>query len=301
MPRPQVHATARPAAQLAAALLLALTPTTALAQSRSAPSTTTQPTGPRQPTAVTPSGRLERVVQGEADLGELSTTLRRLQPDLRAPERFEQVYRIPGRPGAPDRMARVSGAVTAVFPESEYALTKRGTRADIPAGTIFFLGKVRDVTASPFAFTPSTDELAARARTDRVQRASLPVLGFTTRVDTRAPAPTVPTAPPSPDASTPTGTHTTIDRSAFTNDAGPMLSSRVQQQLGILPPDIRARLNLAPLPSAETSSITPPNQSATDARPSTPPQPPRPSRVRDLLLEAVAPSDQPPTAPAANR
>lgn len=79
----------------------------------------------------------------------------RLVPlDLRTPSNFDRVYRIPGAArgipadpfgasaGGGDRFVRISGAVTAVFPRSEYTPTRGGLAAEIPAGTVFHIGRL---------------------------------------------------------------------------------------------------------------------------------------------------------------
>lgn len=101
------------------------------------------PRAPRQPASRTSAGMLERVVQGATDTGPLGATLRQLQPDLRTPSSFEQVFLVPASgAGRGLRFARVSGAVTAIFPASEYLQAENGTIAAVPAGTIWHLGRV---------------------------------------------------------------------------------------------------------------------------------------------------------------
>lgn len=85
------------------------------------------------------------------DLNPIRTSLRVIQPDPRVPTGFEQVYRLRtapnARPGSPDQFARVSGALTAVFPHSEYRRTKRGVQAQIPAGTVYYIGALPGASA----------------------------------------------------------------------------------------------------------------------------------------------------------
>jgi hypothetical protein len=86
---------------------------------------------------------LTPVEQGVADVDMLSSSLRSLQADLRAPAGFERVYegswedRYGQRSGF---FARVSGGVTAVFPMSRYSAVLGGIEPEIPAGTVFYLG-----------------------------------------------------------------------------------------------------------------------------------------------------------------
>jgi hypothetical protein len=99
--------------------------------------------------------RLVPVEQGVGDVGPASRSLRVAPLDLRQPSDFDRVYRIPsgvgpgvGRggllapPGPGDRFARVNGAVTAVFPRSQYTVTSRGLVPDVPAGTVFYIGRL---------------------------------------------------------------------------------------------------------------------------------------------------------------
>lgn len=88
-----------------------------------------------------PTGGLQALEPGMQDLDPLRTSLR-LQPvDLRQPMDFDKVYRLPGS-GATDRLVRMSGAVSAVFPRSDYVGSENGLLALIPAGTVFHLGGV---------------------------------------------------------------------------------------------------------------------------------------------------------------
>lgn len=97
-----------------------------------------------------PPSKYQVVESGTDDVSPLRVGSRILPTDLRVPTGFEKVYRIPGAasgvPGidhADDKFARISGAVTAVFPRSEYLKTRKGaTFAAIPAGTVFYIGGV---------------------------------------------------------------------------------------------------------------------------------------------------------------
>lgn len=83
-----------------------------------------------------------RVEQGVADVSPLRTSLRVIEPQLLLPATFGELYKVTGSDGT-QRFARVAGAVTAVFPMSEYAQTRRGTLPLIPAGTVFHLGSIK--------------------------------------------------------------------------------------------------------------------------------------------------------------
>lgn len=153
-----------------------------LAAALAAPSATGQPAdqqfsqqdlrqsdGPaqRQPLRQADTVELELVDEGVGDADSLSTSLRRLQPDPRAPYDFDRLYRVPGRS---DLLMRRQGAITAVFPESRYAASKRGVFPLIPPGTIFHIG----------AFDPASFPGAGEAR------APDPTTQSPNRVDGRA-------------------------------------------------------------------------------------------------------------------
>lgn len=100
---------------------------------------------PNQPRA---TGGLQALDPGMQDLDPLRTSLR-LQPvDLRQPMDFDKVYRLPGN-GATDRLVRMSGALAAVFPRSDYVPTENGVVALVPAGTIFHIGGIPTAAPAP--------------------------------------------------------------------------------------------------------------------------------------------------------
>lgn len=121
---------------------------------------------------------LQRVEQGVADISPLSKQMRVLQPRLSVPSRFEDVYAFRDERGR-ERFARVSGAVTAVFPQSEYVLTRQGVAPAIPAGTVFHIGglkKFEDIAPVPgsaSAARPGSVSSAASTMSD--SRASFPI------------------------------------------------------------------------------------------------------------------------------
>lgn len=103
-----------------------------------------------------PREGLRRVEQGVADAGPLSISLRDLSGDLRTPDAFRDVYRLPnsvGRRGG--QFARVSGngGIIAVYPRGAYTPTSNGLRADVPPGTIFYIG---GIPPDPPGFGPAT-------------------------------------------------------------------------------------------------------------------------------------------------
>lgn len=89
-----------------------------------------------------------RVQQGVADAGPLHVDLRVQPVELRAPMDYDSVYRgtAPnGYGGTTEYFARISGAVTAVFPQSVYIDTAEGVRsAVVPPGTVYYIGELPD-------------------------------------------------------------------------------------------------------------------------------------------------------------
>ncbi len=95
------------------------------------------------------------VDQGIEDVGAgLARSGRVIDPGLRVPSGFQQVYRVPGRPGW---LMRVDGAIYALFRESVY--DERGPL--IPPGTIFHIG---GIPLEPMA--PHPDLIARSNRLD---------------------------------------------------------------------------------------------------------------------------------------
>jgi hypothetical protein len=93
---------------------------------------------------------LRPVQQGAADINPVSTSLRWQPLDLRQPANFDRVYRLsdvidpatapPGVFPQDGGFVRFDAGVSAVYPWSSYAHTRRGTFAEIPAGTVFHIG-----------------------------------------------------------------------------------------------------------------------------------------------------------------
>lgn len=86
---------------------------------------------------VLPVQQLERVDAGRADTGPLATSTRDMQEGLRAPLGFEHVYMAPGDSGS---LMRISGALVAEFPRSQYNMSGSGPYPVVPAGTVFHIG-----------------------------------------------------------------------------------------------------------------------------------------------------------------
>lgn len=98
-----------------------------------------------QPTALTP------VEQSVEDVSPLSASLRQLEPDFSVPQRFDRVYTSPDFPGM---YLRINGALTAVFPQSEYVQSGDEMTPILPRNTEFFIGR-------PSRLTPATLGLGA--------------------------------------------------------------------------------------------------------------------------------------------
>lgn len=96
------------------------------------------------------ANRAKAVDQGVADRNPLSASERVVPLDLRQPTGFERLFEITGPGGRLETRGtgggvffRVSGALVATFPRSEYVGTPIGERAVIPAGTVFSIGGPR--------------------------------------------------------------------------------------------------------------------------------------------------------------
>lgn len=104
------------------------------------------------------------VDQGVEDVGAgLGRSGRIIDPGLRVPSGFQQVYRVPGRPGW---LMRVDGALYALFRESVY--DERGPL--IPPGTVFHIGGL------PTPLPEPSPELVARSTRLDARLKAMPVL-----------------------------------------------------------------------------------------------------------------------------
>jgi hypothetical protein len=124
---------------------------------------------------------LTPVEQGVADRGPLAVSRRVAPADLRVPQDFERVYRIDSpsrRKAMGDLFARRSGAITAVFPRSQYVETRFGSLAEVPAGTTYYIGTdaaaraVGDDSLPPGVWRP-TDPAPRRAVDRRAMDTSI--------------------------------------------------------------------------------------------------------------------------------
>ncbi|MFO0833388.1 MAG: hypothetical protein U0638_00345 [Phycisphaerales bacterium] len=123
---------------------------------------------------------LEPVQQGTVDANPLAAPANVQPLDLRLPLGFDRVYRVvePGRSMLNQRYARSSGALTAVFPRSQYTPTRDGVVPEIPAGTIFYIGGLPDdfFSTPPPAIRrgPTYIDRAVRAVPSNAEPANLP-------------------------------------------------------------------------------------------------------------------------------
>lgn len=96
----------------------------------------------QQPGRITP---LRPVEQGVGDLNPLQVSNRLEPTDLHQPTGWDRVYRLsgdPARDGGRGLFARFDGGIAAVFPWSAYHVTPRGVKAEVPAGTTYYIGEL---------------------------------------------------------------------------------------------------------------------------------------------------------------
>lgn len=88
--------------------------------------------------------RVHRVDPGVGDMGGGGVGRVDIRRELRRSNDFGSVYEYRGseRPGSGRNgfYFRIAGGVTAVFPRSSYRMTLNGPVAEIPPGTVFYLG-----------------------------------------------------------------------------------------------------------------------------------------------------------------
>lgn len=169
------HATARLAA---AGLTLGVIAQASLAQSP-------PPTQIGQPPATQPSqlGRPatlkpQLVDQGVGDLNPLQTSNRLVPQDLRQPTGWDRVYRLSGDPmknNGSGLFARIDGGITAVFPWSTYAVSRKGDLVPrVPPGTTYYIGGVpQSVLGGTSSITPPPPD--AEKSFNFVDRSARPV------------------------------------------------------------------------------------------------------------------------------
>lgn len=91
---------------------------------------------------------LTPVEPGVSDVNPMARDLRVQPADYRQPFGYDVLYQGTWNDpllGIREIFARRSGAITAVFPRSNYRHTENGVIAEIPAGTIFYFGEPEPV------------------------------------------------------------------------------------------------------------------------------------------------------------
>ena len=122
------------------------------------------------------------------DVGPGSTSLREPRADLRQPAAFERVYALPG---VHQSLVRFDSGIAAVFARSEYTQTSRGLIATIPAGTVFYIGKLPESLSKLAAPTTRSGLSAAApaafsAAAERAPSGSSAAASSAKKVDLRA-------------------------------------------------------------------------------------------------------------------
>lgn len=109
-------------------------------------------------------GAQDQPVQpGVADTDPLGESLRRLSPSLRIDNNFEHVYRLdPTDRNSP--FFRRAGGLYAVFPHSQYVLTREGVVAAVPPGTVYHFGRPETRTAATASASDSGSISGGRLR-----------------------------------------------------------------------------------------------------------------------------------------
>lgn len=137
--------------------------------------------------------QLQPIDEGIADRGSGAVSFRRIAVDQRQDTNFDHIYSAPGRP---DLLMRRDGAITAIFPQSLYGVTKGGMIPMIPAGTLYFLGTPScddPCLPAPIAGPPTKSETPDRDARQNSTPVSSPidarVSSATFKPTTRYPAP----------------------------------------------------------------------------------------------------------------
>lgn len=212
--------------------------------------------------------RLEQTV---GDVDPLGISLRQLSTDLRQPVGFRDVFRINGSAmharrfgfsatsGGTDLLARMDGAVTAVFPQSVYVPTREGIVPLVPPGTIFFIGAL--------PFDPFGDDQDLPAPRDRID----------SRIDTRAASvyPERARATPMPERMTPASAeHAETPKGELPPTPTPSIMTDEQLR--------RSTVRMLLMKAAEAAQATADAAKAdTPARPAPPPAPPPPAHTTE--------------------
>lgn len=119
-----------------------------------------------------------------SDMNPVGVSLMQMQPELEKPTAWMRAYRVPaGRSGIPmldasgeERVARMNGAITAVFPRSQYVQTKKGVFPEVSAGTIFVIGGLKPIAppVAPRAWAFNAMDMESRSRAPMLSHAAQP-------------------------------------------------------------------------------------------------------------------------------
>ena len=96
---------------------------------------------------------LVRVDQHIADRDPLSVSFRMLEPDFRQDLGFEHLY---VDAADPERFVRVSGAMYAVSPRTDYVALRSGVYPSVSPGTVFYIGAPSEAALGAISGAPST-------------------------------------------------------------------------------------------------------------------------------------------------
>ncbi len=114
-------------------------------------------------TAQTPS-QLVPVDQRIEDVSPLGLSLREMQPTLREPNSFQELYRFRGDD---ENLVRVQGGLYLVFQRSIYGSDKKGNVFPlVPPNTVFYIGPPPGWTVSAAVQAVARSEVADAARID---------------------------------------------------------------------------------------------------------------------------------------
>ena len=108
--------------------------------------------------------RLVPVDQRIEDVSPLGLSLREMQPTLREPNNFQELYRFRGDD---ENLVRAQGGLYLVFPRSTYASDKKGNVYPlVPPNTVFYIGPPPGWTVSSAVQAVARSEIDLAARND---------------------------------------------------------------------------------------------------------------------------------------
>jgi hypothetical protein len=141
-------------------------------------------------TQATQPALLQPVDQGYADNNALQSSLRDTAVDMRSPSNWDRVYRVnanlelfPGHRKNGPLLARASGGIVAVFPQSTYVPVAPGVAlASIPPGTVYTFADANALTRPRFVQSRSPHSPQSLSQPDRDM-----MVTHVTRANPRAP------------------------------------------------------------------------------------------------------------------